>query len=178
MLLFDMPVRGGPSDSSAQVLQLTVWGACYALPEWCQNRRWTHPVEAADDGHAKVSNLEGARAVAEYVVRLDVHDNDTMAVQELQPLHACSLLHTQSRHSVIVFCMPCTECFQRRSGHEGMAHLSHFPQHLPHKSIGKHQALFLHLHAARRSHALQSSGTMLASCWSVSRVFSATWQSC
>ena len=63
-----------------------------------------HPVEAADYGHAKVSDLEGARAVAEDVVRLDVHHNYSMAVQERQPLQSSAhfmlhaMLDTSSKH--------------------------------------------------------------------------------
>ena len=45
-----------------------------------------HLVEAARDGQAEVADLEGAVPVPEQVVRLDVHDNDAVAVQELQPL--------------------------------------------------------------------------------------------
>ena len=53
----------------------------------------THPIEAAHDGHAKVSDLEGAGGVAEDVVRLDVHDYDAMAVQEVQALHTQAASH-------------------------------------------------------------------------------------
>jgi predicted RNA-binding protein len=38
------------------------------------------------NGKSEVSNLEGAKAIAEDIVWLDVHDNDVVAVEELQAL--------------------------------------------------------------------------------------------
>ena len=58
------------------------------MPGHCR-QVFAYPLCAAHNCQPKVADLEGAIAVAEDIVRLDVHDNHFVRMQELQPL--CNL---------------------------------------------------------------------------------------